>query len=81
LKKIQSTYQVDKVGSARILDCCPPNKNSSNCSIGHETIDEDVIVDVSYVEKFLKISERAREELEKVSKIEFNIFNLQKETN
>ena len=45
-----------------------------------DAIDEDVIIDAAYVSEFLQVNERARDELERIGSLEFNIFQLQAET-
>jgi ribonuclease HIII len=45
-----------------------------------DAIDEDVIIDATYVSEFLQVNDRARGELERIGSLEFNIFQLQAET-
>ena len=45
-----------------------------------DAIDEDVIIDAAYVSEFLQVNDRARDELERIGSLEFNIFQLQAET-
>lgn len=46
-----------------------------------ETIEEDLIIDTFYVERYFNLNEKAKEELSKITSLDFNMFNMQKETN
>ena len=49
-------------------------------SVGHDTIDEDVIIDSKYVVDQFNLSSVAKKELEKILSTNFDIFRMQKET-
>ena len=42
----------------------------------HDTIDEDVDIDTSYVQRYFKLNEDAKQELTRIDSLDFNIFKL-----
>ncbi len=57
-----------------------PEKTDSS-SEGQNTIEEDAIIDVEFVEKYFNLDEGAIQELAKVSSLDFDIFRIQELTN